>query len=247
MRRSRLLALAVLSFAVGGIAHAEITYDEAVCEVKATTTSWSYFQKKLGCLVSCQRGVRSGDNEPADCVAPYAHRTFGCIQGKQGRANGSICSGCSRDTPECYPPDPCPESTNTFLSTIDDVLHVMMPSFYCDDSGSPDGLTALEGKCQDAIAKYSAKAAYQVARCYGRCRQNATKGVVLPEACEPPATDPYTQACLAKYDLPTASRIDRYCTDTGNQPECAPTDGYGWAGLARVTVEGFDSYFYCEN
>jgi hypothetical protein len=133
------------------------------------------------------------------------------------------------------------------VSTIDDVLDAMMPSFYCDDSGSPDGLTSYEGKCQDVIAKYSAKAAYQVARCYGRCRQNVIKGLVTPESCEPPATDPYTQACLTKIDTTTQYRIDRYCTATGNQPECAPTDGYGWAALARITVEGFDSYFYCEN
>ena len=173
--------------------------------------------------MSCQRGVRSGDTDPADCVTPYANSTFGCIQGKQGRANGSICSACSRDTPECYPADPCPETTNVFLSTIDDVLDVMMPSFYCDDSGSPDGLTAYEGKCQDVVARYSGKAAYQVARCYGKCRQNAIKGLVLPEACAAPATDPYTQACLSKIDTTIAYRIDRYCTATGTSRSAPPS------------------------
>jgi hypothetical protein len=246
MRLFLAFVLAVSALAAQGV-RAEVTYDEAVCEVKATVASWNYFQKAVGCLVSCQRGVRAGSTDPADCVAPYAHQTFGCIQGKQGRANGSICSGCSRDTPECYPADPCPETTHEFLGTMDGGVVNFMSGFYCDDTGSTDGLTPYEAKCQDATAKYTAKAVYGVARCYAKCRQYEAKGLLTPGTCAPPTSDPYTLACLTKLDTATAYRIDRYCTDTGNQPECAPIDGAVWSQFARAAVEGYDPTFYCEN
>ena len=231
-------------------AGAEVTVDEAVCETKASLATWKYVAAKTGCLVSCQRGVRKGTTDPADCVAPYPPSpTFGCIQGKEGRANGRICSGCNPDAPECYP-EICPDTTNVLLTTVDlPFFGAFLPAIYCDDGGSDDGLTSLEGRCQDTIAKYVVKYGYYYARCYAKCRLSEVKGIVAAGSCVPPATDPATQACVAKLDLAVPPRIDRYCQPPyGDAPECnGDPSGTLWTALMGYVVDGFDPTFYCEN
>jgi hypothetical protein len=233
-------------------AAAELTWDEGVCERKASLAAWKYFGAKNACLVSCQRGVRADTTDPADCVPPYGSGpTFGCIQGKQGRTNGRICSGCNPDPPECYPADVCPQTTIELVTYIDLVIDMgFMPAIYCDDAGSPDGLTPLEGRCADSVAKYISKAAYARAKCFAKCRTNEQKGVIPPGSCPAPApSDPSTLTCLAKVSLATAPRIDRYCgAPYGDAPEChAITSGGDWIALTEMQADAFDGYFYCEN
>jgi hypothetical protein len=194
--------------------------------------------------------VRAGSIDPSTCVPPYPPSpTFGCIQGKEGRANGRICSGCNPDAPECYP-EVCPDTTNELLTQVDEPFFgTFLPAVYCDDSGSADGLTALEGKCQDTVAKYVVRYAYYHARCYAKCRLSEAKGLLAAGSCEPPASDPATQACVAKYSLATEPRIDRYCAAPyGNAPEChGEATGYTWTAFGSLIVDGFVPTFYCEN
>jgi hypothetical protein len=246
------IVAAFLAFGGATPATAELTYEEGVCETKAALAAWKYYGTKTGCLVSCQRSVRAGSTDPSECVPPFeSSPTFGCIQGKQGRTNGRICSSCNPDAPECYPADICSETASAITDYMDLVLDGgFMPLIYCDESGSPDGLTYLEGKCQDSIAKYIAKAAYSRAKCFAKCRLYELKGVLAPGTCTPPVPgDPYIAACLAKVALATAPRIDRYCgAPYGDAPECLPlTDGGDWVQYIEAQVDAFDGYFYCEN
>lgn len=229
---------------------AEITFDEAVCQTKADLAAWKFVASKTACLISCQRAVRKGEVDPATCVPPYPPgSTHGCIQSKEGRANGRICRVCNPDAPECYP-GICSETTTELLTLVDEAyVGSFLPGIYCDDSTSPDGLTALEGKCQDAVAKYLVKYAYGRAKCYAKCRLNEFKGVLAPGSCVPPASDPVTLACIANLEPKAALRIDRYCNAPYDEPECDGNDypnGSSWVTLMGLAVDGFEPTFYCE-
>lgn len=232
-------------------AAAEVTFEEATCEVKTSIAGWKYAAAKMGCLVSCQRAVRAGTADPSECVPPFeSSQTFGCIQGKQGRTNGRICSSCNPDAPECYPSDICSETTGTIVDYLDlGIDGSLMPTIYCDDSGSPDGLTYLEGRCQDYVTKYMAKAGYARAKCIAKCRLNELKGVVAPGSCTFPISDPATVTCLGKVELATAPRIDRYCAAPyGDAPEChAGLVGGDWIQIMELVVDSYDGFFFCES
>jgi hypothetical protein len=248
MRLSILMASIAASLVAP--AAAELTYEEGTCETKTSLAAWKYVGSKVSCLVSCQRGVRAGTTDPADCVPPFGSSpTYGCIQGKQGRTNGRICSSCNPDAPECYPADICSETTSAITDYMDLVVdYNFMPLIYCDDSGSPDGLNYLEGRCQDAVAKYTAKAALARAKCFAKCRLYELKGVLAPGSCTPPVpSDPYIAACVAKVALATVPRIDRYCAGYGDAPECLPFSSSDWVQYTEFNVDAFDGYFYCEN
>ena len=224
---------------------AEVTLDEVVCEAKADLAVWKFVAGKTACLVACERGVRSGDIDPGTCDPPYPPgSTAGCIQSKTGRTNGRICSVCNPNPPECYP-EICSDTTTQLLTQVDDAyFSSFLPAIYCDE---PDELTPVEGKCQDTIAKYLAKAAYARVRCYRKCRLNAAKGLFPPEGCVPPASDLATAACIDNYDEKAVLKIDRYCTAPYDTPEChGPSNGNGWVGLLGAAVDGFEPIFYCE-
>jgi hypothetical protein len=126
---------------------------------------------------------------------------------------------------------------------------VFLPAIYCDDSGSADGLTPLEGLCQDRTAKCVVKYGYGHARCYAKCRLSEAKDIIPAGSCVAPASDPPTQACLSKLALATAPRIDRYCVpELGDSPDCNPgVSGANWVTLMAYAVDGFAPAFYCEN
>jgi hypothetical protein len=252
-----LAALVVTTLAVGaspaGALHdPDVSADESRCQGKTSVIAWRFFAKKGKCVMACQRDARAGNGDIADCVPPYAGSTQGCVNGLEGKTTASVCKVCTNDLPECFgSPQNCPDLADDKVAVMEAELDALMADVYCDDSGSGDGLTALEAKCQDVLTKYLGYFASRKATCLYRCRSMEHKGSVPAGSCTAGAiTDPTgkTQACLTAANDKTVAKIDKGCSALlgAEAPEChGGSAAQDWIDGVEQSVDDQDPSFFC--
>jgi hypothetical protein len=230
----------------------DISADEFLCQYKTTILNWKFFAKKGVCVLGCQRKARAAQEDPADCVPPYAGAAQGCINGAEGKAQAGMCKACTNDLPECYgSPQNCPDLAAGFAATMESELDDLMADVYCDDSGSGDGLTAAEALCQDVVAKTLAGFAYKKAKCLAKCHAYEHKGKIPVGSCVPGAiTDPTlrTQGCITKTTMSANTKIDKGCSPSFGRDaaEChGGQTAQQWTDGVEVTVDDEDPNFFC--
>ena len=254
MRTCASLAAVAALLAVVSPAAAQPTRDEFQCEYKGSDAAWKLATTEMRCLYVCERGVRAGETDPSECVRPFSGATQGCVNGAQGKETGRVCHACNPDAPECYGSVDCNVIGDDFKAAIEGQIDPILADAYCDDSGSVDGLTAAEGKCQDTVARYLGSFLEKKPHCLAKCHAIEFKsGQPVGTYCAPGSiTDPTgrTQYCLDKLSTKARLYIDKGCdpvTYGADPPECHNgRTSSDWVALAESAVDGEDSSFFCE-
>jgi hypothetical protein len=208
---------------------------------------------KSKCLTKCQQGARKAANPASDCIAPYAGTTAFCVsdpvKGVEAKTIAKVLKGCVIDCPECYSGGDCSTYVPGRVASVESQLDVFGPLIWCDDSGSGDGLTTIEAKCQDTVAKTLAKFVGSKDKCYDKCLANQFKGKIPPGySCTPPATEPSTVACINLAESKAAASIDKACTTAAANPECYVPNfdtGAEWVAIAEAAVDANIVQTYC--
>ena len=204
----RIVAVAVVlgaSLTVGtpsavAVHDADVNDAEFKCQFKTETIAWKNFAKRIACVVSCQRDARAASQPPNDCVPSFAGSTQGCVNGVNGKSQSGICKACNPDAPECYPSAPtCPDLADALLAQPQGDADDLMADVYCDDSGSGDGLTELEARCQDSTGKLLAKFGARKGTCLAKCHRLEHRGSTPPGSCPNDALGK-TTACISKIE-----------------------------------------------
>ena len=118
---------------------------------------------------------------------------------------------------------------------------------YCDDSASTDGLTKVEAKCADTVAKTLSKYVAALGKCGQKCAADEHKGKTPVGSCTPPATDAKEMDCVAKATSKATAAIDAKCVDA---PDCfLPTLDSGAELTATIggIVQAAYGATYCGN
>jgi hypothetical protein len=222
--------------------------DENKCMATMSKGLAKSFGGREKCLVKCRGLLRKGLVSASDCMFPYGGATLSCIddpvKGTEAKAIATIGKGCTVDCPECYDGGNCTAEIGSRVTNIGFALDFVAGPIWCDDSGSGDGLTAGEAKCQDTVGKTVAKVVAAKSKCYDKCVSNQFKGVVPPGACEPPATDGPTQTCVASAESKAATTIDKRCSLIGQSPECYGlfVDGAFWVNTVGMVENVPETY-----
>ncbi len=174
-------------------------------------------------------------------MPPYAGDTASCVLRAEGKvvSRESACLDC----PECYSGGDCPADAVARIPGLEGIVDTLEPSVFCDDSGSTDGLTVTESRCQQKTAAYLGKLSNGTLKCLTACRKKEFKGAIPAGSCTPPVSDPRTITCLSKIETRTAASIDRACL--ADPPECYTTGGAGWVDLVKTPVQGLEGGLFC--
>lgn len=234
-----LLALIALPTVAG----AQITKDELKCQVLGAGTLGQYIGAVQNCVIKCVVGARKGKNPAADCLPPYAGDTARCIDqptsGAEDKAIAKFARGCDNGCPDCYQGGQCNAVAVSRVLNASVQIDAVVPVVYCDETSSPDGLTKLEGKCQDNALKQVAKFASKKLKCYSKCENDEFRGSLPPGSCLPPApADARTAACIANAEARAITVIDKACgPPKGEAPEC-----WGSSVDGAFLVAGFEAW-----
>jgi hypothetical protein len=263
------LVIATLSAIAGRArpARAQLNLAEAVCQVRAARNVVATMSRRYAkCLLKCAQHAGSPAAAAAQC--PMANACLGGLADPNCRCYDRAFSvaiehevdGCL-DCPECYVdgggnPNPtcAPDAqakSDAVAAWSEQLFLSGSPAIFCDDSGSGDGLTVAESKCQQSVAKTLAAFSRKTARCYADCR-NAAVATAPEPACDAPiltnpAPDSKTLLCVQRAQAQAALRIDKQCGAAGeNRPECHGSIlGAGWVNLEQGFVDGQDASYYC--
>ena len=230
----------------------DITDDESKCQLKASLSIAKFIFKKANCVDACQKKAFKNPAVLPDCAPPYGGATAGCVQSAEGKYAGLIQSKCGPDCPECYSGGNCQANADAKIATAEAHVDALLADVFCDDSGSTDGLTIAEFKCQRSVRKFATKFVADKMKCLAHCRKGEHKGKVAVGDCDPPAADPKTQLCIAKREARWAARIDGKCEaavkPSADEPECGPypaNDGAAWIAAEEAEVDQQDADFHC--
>ncbi len=234
------------------VAQAQLTKDESKCQTGGAGAIAKFVAAKQKCITKCEAGARKGTNPESDCVPPYGGATATCItdpiKGAEAKAVAAFQKACSKDCPECYSGGNCTTEANNRVMTTETQVDVLVSVVYCDDSGSPDQLTTLEAKCQDAVAKTLAKFVGAKSKCYAKCEAAEAAGKLPPNSCNPPvAADPKTAACVDKAEGKSVAGIDKACAPPkGESPECyGVQNGTSFTATVEAAVDSTLPATYC--
>jgi hypothetical protein len=197
---------------------------EIACQNATNKALPAYTKARTGCIATCQKKTPGS----AECTAPFGGKALTCVQKADAKLAAVLAKKCTSagnddDTcPECYEEldGTCAAfSTDVTAKSIalsDDVTNTI----FCDDSGSPDGLTKAEAKCQKTVLKAMTAFVSAAAKCGGNClkaeRKAKTDGTCNPAAFLFLNGDTKTVACLAKAFFKLIAAPTK-CTET---PEC---------------------------
>jgi len=252
VRAARVLVVSALLAA--GSAYAQVTDAELDCQAATAKAMGKFTSSRSKCITKCNQGARKGTNPLSDCVpGAFGGTTAACAEAAEEKAAETEVKKCVTDCPECYDgdgmcaPGDCACDSVELSEEVAAAIDLYAGLVYCDDSGSGDGLTATEAKCQDTATKALAKFVGKRLKCFQKCHQNVQKGELSPGVCDLPVSDPETIACLAKASSKAAPAIDKACEPLGgNRPECfGSLDGAGWTSLIGGVVDGYDPEFFC--
>src|SRR5262249_2471868 len=114
------------------------------------------------------------------------------------------------------------------------------PGVWCENTAA-----SAVAKCEDTTAKTLWKYYASREKCYDKCFLNEGKGLVAPDSCNPPATDPAVNACMSIAASKSVAAIDKYCGDAGVNPSCGYPDGASWTNLMSIAVDDFIPQTFC--
>ena len=188
----------------------------------------AYGKARAGCVAKCQKKTPLS----ADCTAPFGGKTLECVQKADAKLASLLAKKCTsggndEDTcPECYEAlgGTCSafgnEVTIRSIAITDDINTTV----FCNDSGSPDGLTKLEAKCQktlvSAFASFVSSATKCVTGCLKNERKGKTDGSCNPAALENLNGDSKAGACLFKAFFKLLLATEKCNPPKGETPEC---------------------------
>lgn len=255
--RSLLIAGVVASIPSVGRAQS-LTGLELKCMLKTGMSEAKFVQYKFRCVSKCWYEYwHSGANSPFDdCLPPYGGATAVCIsdalKGAEVRFSSAIVKACTpaptRDCPECWSGGDCNQEAESRVNNVEAQLDAFVPGIFCERE------TAMPQTqwCERGVAKYLTKLVAGEHKCYAKCNSNAFKGLVNPNDCQPPASEPATGACLYAIDSKVAAAIDKICNNAEvphSEPACPNVgdypDGAAWANLAGVWTAGEVAGNYC--
>jgi hypothetical protein len=214
---------------------------EFKCKTTTATLSAKFVPTKQKCLARCRAGVVKGSVLASECVPPFSGRTLDCVT-KIETTTATKAAACL-DCPECYSGGDCAADSTSRVGLLETIVDSFQPTIFCDDSGSGDGLTSDEFKCQLKIAGVTAKLQTDVMKCLLYCRKSEFKMAIPAGSCTPPVTDPKAAACLAKASLKAATSIDKACGL--NPPECDTSTGAMWASTVIAIPQALDAITFC--
>jgi len=235
-------------------APAQITSGEQQCMTGTSKALAQLVGAREKCVAKCWSDQRRGRVPASDCTPPYGGATAECLSGDLRGADqkaikqiGKVCKvGC----PACYSGGDCAAEGTSRVTEFTSALDTYFVYLWCDDSGSADGLTAGEAKCQDAAGKTFAKAMKAMGKCIDRCEQAVFKGMVPPGACafNLGQNDTEFSRCTQVAWLKAVVAMNTACPDPAQQPECTPTSpllffaAYG----PTVLLPNESAITYCE-
>src|SRR5262249_31523922 len=132
-----------------------LTKVEIACQTTTAKALSKYGKGRTACAASCQKKTPLS----ADCSAPFGGKTLECVQKADDKLAAALAKKCQSSgndedsCPECY--EELNGTCTAFgaamkaraIQLTDDVPNTV----FCDDSGSADGLTKAEAKCQKAL------------------------------------------------------------------------------------------------
>jgi hypothetical protein len=229
----------------------EVTDDEVKCQQGASLGLAKFVKKKWQCIARCERKAREGVIDASECVPPYSGDTANCVTNvAEPKATNLISARCERDCPECYASGDCSAFASTQVGNLEAEVDVLKGLVYCDDSGSPDGLSREEARCQDAVATHLRNFAFKKIRCLRKCRKDEHKGKTTG-SCDPVALgDAKATRCVDREETRAAFLIDKKCTaPRGEFAECHAngglTTGAAWVTLVEQDVDALDPDLFC--
>jgi hypothetical protein len=211
------LVLATLG-SPAAIARAQpLTRAEHACQ-RALGPATDHFGAAIAaCVVRCDRKTATGRLPASACVPPYGDETRACIAKANDAARKHIARGCARDCPECYGGGDCTTYGDGAVTVTGQVVDGLVSQVLCDDTGSADGLAAVEDRCRRATGAALAKAARAMGACFVRCRRGEERGALPPQACAGQPLPADARGCLERVKAATGRAIGRRCADP---PEC---------------------------
>jgi putative hemolysin len=221
-------------------------------EVRCQSTTAKVLTKEVGaiakCAAKCFRGQRKLGGPYTDCIWPYGGSTAICIndpiKGPEAKAAAAIIKACAADCPECYAdntPNTC-ETGQPLVATAADLTIATGANVYCVEEGGGTP-SAVEAKCEDAVAKNLTKWVAAINKCYDKCAKAEVAGRIAPDSCNPPnPADDRLVDCLDSARSKTIGGINGACfLPPGVAPSCydggmRPTSGFGWTSLVESIV-----------
>lgn len=199
---------------------------EIACQRALGKALGAYAKARVGCIAKCHKKTPL---DPA-CGAPFAGATLTCVQKAQGKLAALLVKKCvsvgseEDSCPECYEDvhGTCADFSVSATAKTVDLTDGLTSDIFCDDSGSPDGLTKSEAKCQAilvrALTSFVAKAVGCIDRCLANERKGKTDGTCNPLAFVDFAGDSKTLTCLQGPLFKIFKIFQTKCLD---MPDCA--------------------------
>jgi hypothetical protein len=231
------------------------TADEMKCQSGVGKALGKFAGAKTKCVQKCIATQRKALTPAyAGCFGPgfFDPATSSCVtdslKGAETRARGSIGKACSKDCPDdCYAPGECSTGTG-FVIRAEQRLDFLDDLIWCIE-GAGATPTKAEQKCEDMVAKTTAKLAGAITKCYDACVVKEFKGTIPFGSCLAPTPfDPATAACLTKAVTKGAAKIDGKCAIPGANPACYVPDrdtGAEWTDPNKAFLDAEMPLIFC--
>ena len=226
-----------------------VTKGEFKCENGVATKMSVMITRKGVCVQRCLDQQRETSGPYTDCFTPFGGQTVTCLFdpefGVEARTRLAIGNKCSIDCPECYAlhdvgcADGEPGVTN-----VANVLDVLSGLIYCTEAGGNTPSKA-QGKCENVVAKVTAKMIDARIECYKTCFAKYFNGQVSWPDCVQ-QQDPALAACIQRIADKAVFKIDAACGVTNGTPACYNNaDGSAWVGLTGGYIDGQVPFIAC--
>ncbi len=199
----------------------QVTREEWRCQTALARSVTDLGLATADCLAECRSGPSFG------CSVNFADvATHDCLDRALAAAEARTVDACAGSAcPECYGPnsfDGCRSHTRSVFNEARSFTDSAVGLLYCNDAGSPDGLTRREARCQSGLLRTAGRFTDAASRCFAKCNKQARKGRIAVEACDSARLDtpelaPGTQACVDRARAKLLSGCEALCSDP---PEC---------------------------
>jgi hypothetical protein len=205
-----------------------LTKTEIGCQASVNKALPAYGKARTACVAGCQKKTPLS----SDCTVPFGGKTLECVQKADAKLAAALAKKCTSDGSD---DDSCPECweqlsgscaafgnavTAKSIALTDDITSTV----FCNDSGSPDGLSKAEAKCQKALVGGMAAFVAGATKCATACLKNERKGKT-DGTCNPAgflflSGDSKTVACLFKPFFKLTKAEEKCSAPAGDAPEC---------------------------
>ena len=194
-----------------------LTPEKAGCQqtlARAQVRSWG---TAIDCLVECAEMRRS---DPTVVCSAEA-----CLEAGRAKTEARVARRCGgMACPDCYAGG-CPAFPDVALDAVRAPAELLIGQLFCDDTGSADGLTRAESRCQDALPREMEQFVAAFRQCIGNCEGDVRSGTIAAgDACLPSNEgrrffDARTAACLDRARQRFRTSCSERCADL---PDCTP-------------------------